>query len=84
MLIAFATAPGKTARDGTGPNSPFTAALLKYLKVPNLEVNQMLTRVRIDVVNETQKEQVPWVNSSLLGDVFLNDGRAAQAKPVAH
>jgi uncharacterized caspase-like protein len=44
----------------------------------------MLTRVRIDVVNETQKEQVPWVNSSLLGDVFLNDGRAAQAKPVAH
>lgn len=28
-LIAFATAPGNTAADGTGAHSPFTAALLK-------------------------------------------------------
>ena len=74
MLIGFATAPGKTATDGDGANSPFTAALLKHLKTPKLEINQMLTRVRIDVVEATKREQVPWANSSLLGEVYLNDG----------
>ncbi len=75
MLIAFATAPGKTAADGEGSHSPFTAALLKHLKTPKLEVNQMLTRVRVDVVEATKREQVPWANSSLLGEIYLNDGR---------
>jgi hypothetical protein len=32
----------------------------------------MLTRVRIDVAAATEKKQVPWVNSSLLGEVFLS------------
>jgi tetratricopeptide (TPR) repeat protein len=71
-LIAFATAPGNTAADGTGTHSPFTAALLKHIATPALEVNQMLTRVRIDVAAATEKKQVPWVNSSLLGEVFLS------------
>jgi tetratricopeptide (TPR) repeat protein len=78
MLIGFATAPGKTASDGDGSNSPFTAALLKHLKTPKLEINQMLTRVRVDVVDATKREQVPWANSSLLGEVYLNDGAAAK------
>src|SRR6516162_412283 len=29
-LIAFSTAPGRVAYDGQGPNSPFTASLLKH------------------------------------------------------
>jgi len=70
-LIAFATAPGNTAADGTGAHSPFTTALLKYIGAPGIEVNQMLTRVRIDVAAATERKQIPWVNSSLLGDVYL-------------
>ena len=35
------------AQDGDGRNSPFTAALLKYLKTPNLEVEQMMKQVRV-------------------------------------
>jgi uncharacterized caspase-like protein len=42
------------------------------MATPALEVNQMLTRVRIDVAAATEKKQVPWVNSSLLGEVFLS------------
>ncbi|HEY1360865.1 MAG TPA: tetratricopeptide repeat protein [Xanthobacteraceae bacterium] len=76
MLIAFATAPGKTAADGAGAHSPFTAALLKHLSTPRLEINQMLTRVRVDVVEATRREQVPWTNSSLLGEIYLNEGSA--------
>jgi len=60
--------------DGEGAHSPFTAALLKHLKTPKLEVNQMLTRVRVEVVEATKREQVPWANSSLLGEIYLNDG----------
>lgn len=70
-LIAFATAPGKVALDGQGDNSPFTQGLVKHLKTPGLEVRQLLTRVRKDVSDATRGQQIPWDNSSLLGDVYL-------------
>jgi tetratricopeptide (TPR) repeat protein len=70
-LIAFATAPGQVALDGEGGNSPFSAALARYIGTPGLEVQQMLTRVRADVVAATRGKQVPWSNSSLLGEVYL-------------
>ena len=34
-LIAFSTQPGNVALDGEGRNSPFTAALLKTIEVPD-------------------------------------------------
>ena len=74
-LIAFATAPGKVALDGEGANSPFSAALTKFMPTPGIEVQQMLTRVRADVVAATDSKQVPWSNSSLLGEVYLAGGK---------
>jgi uncharacterized caspase-like protein len=70
-LIAFATAPGQVALDGEGANSPFSAALSRHIGTPGLEVQQMLTRVRAEVVASTKAKQVPWSNSSLLGEVYL-------------
>jgi tetratricopeptide (TPR) repeat protein len=70
-LIAFATAPGQVALDGEGANSPFSAALSRHIGTAGLEVQQMLTRVRAEVVARTGGKQVPWSNSSLLGEVFL-------------
>lgn len=70
-LIAFATAPGKVALDGTGTNSPFTQGLVKHLRTPGLEVRAMLTRVRADVMAATGNKQLPWDNSSLMGEVYL-------------
>ena len=70
-LIAFATAPGQVALDGEGANSPFSAALTRHIGTPGLEVQQMLTRVRAEVVAATKGKQVPWSNSSLLGEVYL-------------
>jgi uncharacterized caspase-like protein len=70
-LIAFATAPGQVALDGEGANSPFSAALSHHIGTPGLEVQQMLTRVRAEVVAATNSRQVPWSNSSLLGEVYL-------------
>ncbi|QWG14918.1 caspase family protein [Bradyrhizobium sediminis] len=70
-LIAFATAPGQVALDGEGTNSPFSAALSRHIGTSGLEVQQMLTRVRAEVVAATKAKQVPWSNSSLLGEVYL-------------
>ena len=74
-LLAFATAPGQVALDGDGANSPFSAALGRHISTPGLEVQQMLTRVRSEVVSATKNKQVPWSNSSLLGEVYLVGGK---------
>jgi uncharacterized caspase-like protein len=70
-LLAFATAPGEVALDGDGADSPFSLALARHIGTPGLEVQQMLTRVRAEVVASTRGKQVPWSNSSLLGEVYL-------------
>ncbi|MGV3634664.1 MAG: caspase family protein [Pseudorhodoplanes sp.] len=74
-LLAFATAPGQVALDGDGDNSPFSSALSRHISTPGIEVQQMLTRVRAEVVAATRNKQVPWSNSSLLGEVFLSGGK---------
>ena len=52
-LVAYSTAPGEVALDGTGGHSPFTAALLEHVATPGLEVRQVLGRVRGSVYDAT-------------------------------
>ena len=40
-LIAYATSPGGVAADGSGANSPYTAALATVMRQPGLLVEQM-------------------------------------------
>ena len=58
-LIAFAAAPGQEANDGSDRNSPFTAALLRHLPKPGLEVSVMLKEVAADVRRDTRNSQRP-------------------------
>ncbi|MGA8445319.1 MAG: caspase family protein [Roseiarcus sp.] len=69
-LIIYSTQPNTVAADGKGRNSPFTAALLRHIGTRGLEIRQMMSRVRKDVVDATGG-QIPWDNSSLIGDVYL-------------
>lgn len=71
LLVAYATAPGDTAADGAGPNSPFTTALLKYLPTPGLELELAMKRVKAYVASETDQKQRPWTNSDLTTEVYL-------------
>jgi len=66
-LIAFSTAPGSVAQDGTGRNSPFTTALLAHMATPGLDIRQMFGQVRADVDQSTQGAQTPWVNEAIIG-----------------
>jgi uncharacterized caspase-like protein len=84
-MIAYATQPDNVALDGDGRNSPFTAALLKHIATPGLEIGSLMRRVRADVVAATRERQVPWDHSSLMGDVVLvplADGAPAVVTPA--
>ena len=71
ILIAFATQANQSATDGDQRNSPFTAALLRNLPTPGLELRTALTRVRSDVLRATGGEQRPETSDSLDGEVVL-------------
>src|SRR5882757_5411370 len=90
-LIAFATGPGQTALDGQeGTNSPFTRALISNITTPGVEIQQAMTKVRAQVNEETNKGQLPWGHTNLIGSVYLNPAAApvaaagpASSAPVA-
>ena len=70
-LIAYATSPGKTASDGQGRNSPFTAQLLRELGSPGRDIEVTLKAVRAGVQQATQGQQIPWVASSMTGNFYV-------------
>jgi len=64
-VVAFSTAPGRTAADGTGDNSPYTAALLGALEKPELRLEDVFIQVRNEVKQKTGGAQQPWEHTSL-------------------
>lgn len=72
-FIAFSTAPGAVAKDGSGNNSPYADALLEVLDRPGLNIHDVFQDVHDIVVRNTEKEQHPWTSSSLTGRLYLND-----------
>jgi len=70
-LIAYATAPGRVASDGTGQNGLYTSELLKQMRVPSVSVTDMFMRVRAEVMKQTGNKQVPWESSSLVGAFYF-------------
>jgi hypothetical protein len=70
-FIAFSTAPNKVASDGGGRNSPFTAALKRYITTPDVSVSDVMISVRNDVHKETNERQLPWDQSALMGPFYF-------------
>ncbi len=69
-LIAYATALGDVAADGRGANSPYSKALAKAMSIPGITVERMFKTVRNTVATATDKAQIPWESSSLIGEDF--------------
>jgi uncharacterized caspase-like protein len=80
LLVAYATAPGRMAQDGDGEHGVYTGALLRHIDQPGLKIEDVLKRVRADVVRASAGAQVPWESSSLVGDLYL---AAPGPQPVA-
>ena len=76
-FIAYATAEGDIASDGTGRNSPFTAALKQHIATPGLTIGQVMTRVRGELA---ALHQEPWNTSSLKVDFYFVSPSRPDAK----
>lgn len=59
VLVAYAAKEGSTAADGTGRNSPYTAALVRHMANTALEVADLFREVHDDVLDATRRQQQP-------------------------
>ena len=85
-LVAYATAPGDVAADGSGRNSPYSAALAAAMTKPGVPVERVFKMVRVSVQQQINEEQTPWESSSLTGDFYFvpgSEGAAAVAAPMS-
>lgn len=86
-FIAFSTAPGAVALDGSGRNSPFAAALIAHIDRPGQSISDLMIAVRRDVVAATGGQQRPWEQGSLVERFEFVPGGAgvpvAETKPPA-
>ncbi|MGY4452390.1 hypothetical protein ACVWZR_007050 [Bradyrhizobium sp. i1.3.1] len=83
-IVGYSTAPGAEAQDGTNGHSPYTQAFLNVAREPNVPIEQLFKRVRLEVNQTTSGAQIPWESSSLTSDfTFFGDtALAATRAPV--
>lgn len=79
-LIAYATAPGSTASDGAGKNGLYTEELLAQMRVPGNKIEDVFKRVRANVMNRSNSQQIPWEASSLIGDFYFLSAKSDAPK----
>ncbi len=70
-IVAFATAPGRTASDGTGQNGLYTQEILKHIYKPDLKLEDLFKQVRVSVMKKSNNRQIPWETSSLVKDFYF-------------
>jgi uncharacterized caspase-like protein len=69
--VAYSTAPGQTAADGNGKNSPFATALVAEMVKPGQGIEEAFRNVRVNVSKATHGEQTPWDSSSLMSSFYF-------------
>lgn len=80
-LIAFATAPGSVAADGTGRNGLYTRHLLAHLTRPGVAIEEAFKAVRAAVRQESAGAQTPWESTSLEAAFAMVPAPAVAAAP---
>jgi formylglycine-generating enzyme required for sulfatase activity len=83
-IIAYATSPGEVASDGNKRNSPYTEELLKHIREPGLKIEEVFKRVSIGVWEKTTGKQMPWVESSLLGDFYFMEKNTSSSDSISN
>ena len=71
-LIAYSTAPGNPASDGDGVNGLYTGSLLNHIAEKQTTITSMFQKVRMEVINKSNNDQVPWESTSLTADFYFN------------
>ena len=87
-FIAYATAPGKTAADGSGSNGLYTQELVRILETPGLKLEDVFKRTSRGVKDKSGNKQTPWVASNLDGDFWfippssMTDLQPSEVQPI--
>lgn len=71
MLIAFSTAQGMVALDGSGDHSPFAEGLLDNLGKANEELADIMRAVSLHVREKTEGRQTVWIENSLTKSFYF-------------
>jgi hypothetical protein len=80
-IISYATSPGSVAAEGRGRNGLYTAKLLKHMMTPGLPIELFFKEVRVDVAEVSGGKQIPWTESSLMGEFhFVIEGKVTITK----
>lgn len=79
-FVAYSTAPGDVARDGTGKNSPYTAALAQAIIQPGITIEEAFRDVRGNVLSETGNAQTPWESSSLTAPFYFTPAKSTSTE----
>lgn len=84
VLVIYAAAPGQTASDGDGANSPFALSLATRLPESDLPLQLLGGTVRDDVLKATGGKQRPFVSASITGTpIYLIPKRPEPAATVS-
>jgi len=78
-IVGYSTAPGTQALDGSGEHSPYLQSFLNRAIEPNVPIEQLFKRIRLDVAGSTAGKQVPWESSSLTSDFYFFGDTAVAA-----
>ncbi|HEY8934080.1 MAG TPA: caspase family protein [Cyclobacteriaceae bacterium] len=70
-FIAYATAPGSVASDGSGKNGLYTQELIKAMQKPGLTIEQVFKEVRQNVLRFSGDKQNTWDSSNIVGDFYF-------------
>ena len=70
-FIAYATAPGSVASDGSGRNGLYTQELVKALRKPGLSIEQVFKEVRMNVMRLSGDKQYTWDSSNIIGEFYF-------------
>lgn len=90
LLVAYSTAPGKTASDEGDGGGPYASILAEELAKPGIEAVAMFRRVQLRVRAKIQQD--PWLSFPALPEIYLagrlladdtRDSAAARAGPAA-
>jgi tetratricopeptide (TPR) repeat protein len=82
-IISFATQPGSVAQDGRDGHSPYTEALVKIMREPDVDIFHAFNEIGLAVSGATGGAQEPWFSSSPFKGDFYFIGAPTNASNVS-
>jgi formylglycine-generating enzyme required for sulfatase activity len=82
LLVAYATAPGGTADlEGENNLTLYTSQLLRHMSTPDLVLEEVFKKTRIDVINKSNNRQRPDESSNLTSYFYFFRQNKTTSKP---